>query len=83
MTGLHHCSSSVPLVWPFSHIGQARFQIKDKAKMLVISYHQRVTMACLPPGEVEKNKSIQMYKGMSVVSGNLQKSVKNMSVQKT
>ena len=51
--------------------------------MLVISYHQRVTTACLPPGEVEKNKSIQMYNGMTVVSGNLQKSVKNMSVQKT
>ena len=61
-------------------MGPAKFQIKDKAKMFVNSYHQRVTTACLPPAEVEKNKYIQMYNGMTDVTDNLQKSVKNMSV---
>ena len=49
--------------------------------MLVISYHQKVTTACLPPGEVEKHESIQTYNGITVVTDNLQKRVKYVSAK--
>ena len=49
--------------------------------MFVNSYHQKVTTACLPPGEVEKHKSIQTYNGITVATDNLQKSVKYVSAK--